>query len=75
MAHEDGEMSQSALDVLARAKFEEKMDKIAARPGTAHPKMQLLMAGGPEFSEKWYEILFLMYLTGIKDSSSGELFA
>jgi hypothetical protein len=37
--------------------------------------MQLLMAGGPEFSEKWYEILFLMYLTGIKDSSSGELFA
>ena len=42
-------MSQSALDVLARAKFEEKMDKIAAKPGTPHPKMQLLMAGGPSF--------------------------
>ena len=68
-------MSQSALGVLARAKFEEKMDKIAARSNTPHPKMQLLMSGGPEFSEKWYEILFLMYLTGIKDSSSGELFA
>lgn len=45
--------------------FEEKMEFVKEKTGT-HPKIRLMMNGGPDFAESHYEIFFAIFLSGME---------
>lgn len=55
------------FDVI-RPIFEQKMDMIKVQTKT-HPKMKLLMAGGPEFADWAYEAMFAVFCSGYDEGS------
>lgn len=53
-----------------RPLYEEKMKMVEDQIGT-HPKMKMLMAGGPEFSNWAYEAMFAVFCAGAETMMKG----